>query len=86
MKKTLAFLARGGLLALLLVAGQFAHAQTYTTTDATGATSTTPGLPTTGAGGNMPLNVILLASSAVLMTLGGMSVYKDASFRKTDDK
>ncbi len=81
MKKTLTYLARGGLLALLLAFGSFAHAQTYDTT-----TSTTAGLPTTGAGGNMPVNMILLASSAVLMTLGGMSVYKDASLRKTQDK
>lgn len=74
MKRTFQFLARVGLMALLFVAGQFAHAQTTTST-------TTPGLPTTGAGGNLPLNVVLLTSSAVLIGLGISSVYKEQKMR-----
>jgi len=89
MKTTFQFLTRAGLFALLLVFGQFAHAQTATDTTSGGTTTVggttttggTVGLPTTGAGGNLPLNIVLLTSSAVLIGLGISSVYKEQKMR-----
>lgn len=52
------------LLALtLLLTGSAAQAQTTTTN---GTTVTTPGVPSTGAGGAMPANLALLGASAVI--------------------
>lgn len=51
-----------GALALLLAAGAPAYGQTTTTT--------TPGTPNTGMGGEAAVNVLLLGSSALLAIAG----------------
>jgi hypothetical protein len=38
---------------------------------APGTTTTTPGVPNTGAGGNAAMNMLLLASSGIVLALGG---------------
>jgi hypothetical protein len=45
------------------------------------AESTTPGFPTTGAGGNAPLNIILLLSSAIIAIMG--SAYLIHNYKKS---
>ncbi len=75
--KNLIHFARLGVLALLLMFSVSAvHAQTTaSTTDMSGGVMTTtsvvtPGVPTTGMGGNTALNLTLLSGSALLIITG----------------
>lgn len=63
-------IVNGAALASLLTAG-FASAQTTTST-------TTPGVPNTGAG-DIALNVMILAVSAMIAVLGAMYLYMQRS-------
>ncbi|MDB5244878.1 MAG: hypothetical protein JWN18_748 [Parcubacteria group bacterium] len=67
------------LAAVFVLTGGAAHAQTTTTTgttnttdtSTTGTSVTTPGIPSTGAGSAMPLNLTLLVASAAVGVLSG---------------
>jgi hypothetical protein len=54
--------------ALAWMAAGIASAQT--TTDVITSTSTTPGIPNTGVGGDVVTNVLLLAASAAVALIG----------------
>ncbi|HEV7449624.1 MAG TPA: hypothetical protein VGP13_03765 [Candidatus Paceibacterota bacterium] len=59
---------------LLALAAPLTYAQTTDTT--TDTTVTTPGVPSTGAGGEAASNVLVLGASAVVLVAGGAYLLK----------
>jgi hypothetical protein len=59
-----------------------AYAQTTSSTTGTGSstgtgTTVTPGVPNTGAGGEMPMNVVALVASVLMMSGGAFYLFRD---------
>lgn len=80
MKKHISLLASGLLVAIFVLSGSSAYAQTTGTTSTSGTTGTytttgTVGAPNTGAGGSAPLNIAILLSSGMIAAGGSLYLH-----------
>ena len=73
---------------IMLIGAGIVHAQTTTpnTTSTTPGTTVTPGVPSTGAGGDAGTNGMLLGASALLMLLGSAYIIRSIAKNGAHEK